>query len=74
MPWVRLYCTVTEDYELARLSDIEQLSFFRLLALAGKYPNGLMPYDLGWLQGETRYPRLVIDVLIGDFLEVVEDE
>ncbi len=74
MPWVRLHWTVNEDYELARLSDIEQLSFHKLLALAGKYPDGLMPYDLGWLKSETHYPRLVIDALIGKFLEVVEGE
>ncbi|MDQ4121729.1 MAG: hypothetical protein M3209_09815 [Acidobacteriota bacterium] len=73
--WVKLYCSILEDYEFQQLPDAAKFHAIGLLLLASRLSNRF-PDDAVWLgQKIGASERINLELLIEcEFLEVVKDE
>lgn len=47
-PWIKLYNSVLDDYDIGRLQDASKAHLFAIWLLASRYDN-IIPYDAEWV-------------------------
>ncbi len=73
--WIKLYCSILEDYDFARLPDETKFHAVGLMLLASR-SNNKFPEDERWLRSKINAEKeLNLDLLLEiRFLEVIKDE
>jgi len=73
--WIKIYCSILEDYDFARLPDETKFHAVGLMLLASR-SNNKFPDDERWLRAKINAEKEInLDLLLEiRFLEVVKDE
>ena len=73
--WIKLYCSILEDYDFQQLADAAKFHLVGLMLLASRL-NNRFPDDSVWLASKIgANEKIEIEILIGSgFLEVVSDK
>lgn len=73
--WIKLYCSILEDYEFQQLADAAKFHLIGLMLLASRLSNRF-PDDSVWLASKIgASEKIEIEILIeSGFLEVVSDK
>ena len=58
LPWIKLYDRLLEDYEFARLSEVQQIHLVKIWMLANRIGNKI-PNDAKWVRTTIRAQRPV---------------
>lgn len=73
--WIKLYCSILEDYDFARLPDETKFHAVGLMLLASR-SNNKFPEDEVWLRAKINAEKEInLEVLLEiEFLEVISDK
>lgn len=73
--WIKLYCSILEDYEFQQLRDATKFHAIGLMLLASRL-NNRFPDDADWLAAKIGAgERIEVEILIeSGFLEVIREE
>lgn len=71
--WVKLHCSLLDDFEFSRLSDNSKFHYFALLLLAARLGNKL-PDDTKWLQSRINSSSEINldELIVRGFLERID--